>query len=101
MAVFERDEHKLKWLGMSFATKFLFFMDPHRRALVLDDFVAGWLNEHAGLRVRLYPLAARHYAAYLEAMYEWADRLELRPDALEEVLFAEAANERPRSDWAV
>jgi hypothetical protein len=100
LAVFESEKHKLKWLGTSFATKFLFFMDPQRRALVLDDFVAGWLNENAALRLTVQPLSSRHYATYLTAMHDWAGRLELPAATIEEVLFADAAKDRPRSDWA-
>jgi len=101
LEVLAGEDHRLKGLGMSFATKFLFFMDPRRRALVLDDFVAGWLKDNAGLRLTLYPLSKRHYGRYLEAMHGWAHALGLEPAALEEVLFAEAANSRPRSDWSV
>jgi hypothetical protein len=99
LAVFEGDEHKLKYLGTSFATKFLFFMDPTRRALVLDDFVADWLNEHVGLRLRLQPISTGEYRRYLTAMYEWAAAQGLTPDKLEEIVFAAAADARPHSDW--
>lgn len=101
LEVLAGQEHRLKGLGMSFATKFLFFMDPHRRALVLDDFIAGWLKDNAGLRLTLHPLSKRHYGRYLEVMHAWSGALGLEPATLEEVLFAEAANSRPRSDWSV
>ncbi len=80
-------------------------VDPNlasdRRALVLDDFVADWLRVNARLRLLLRPVKPQHYAAYLNAMNNWATRLGLSASTLEEVLFAEAASERPRSEWAV
>jgi hypothetical protein len=101
LAVLASEEHRLKGLGMSFATKFLFFMDPTQRALILDQFVADWLKEHAGLRLPLQPLSAEPYHRYLEAMSRWAEALGLPPARLEEVLIGEAAAMRRRSEWAV
>ncbi|WP_414635464.1 hypothetical protein [Actinophytocola sp.] len=48
-------EHRLAWLGVAFATKFLFYCSqpPATPALVLDRLVQGWLREHAQWRVRL------------------------------------------------
>lgn len=92
-------EHKLKWLGTSFATKFLFFVDRNERALILDDFIADWLRKSAEIRLTLQPMTSRDYERYLELMFGWAEALAVTPAELEEVLFTAGAGDRPRSTW--
>lgn len=94
------ETHKLKGLGTSFATKFLFFSDRSQRALILDDFIAEWLRENADTRLTLQPMHPDHYERYLDLMHGWAEALGLAPAELEEVLFTAGAGGRPRSSWA-
>lgn len=92
-------QHKIKGLGTAFATKFLYFADPHERALILDDFIAEWLRENADLRLTVQPMNVHHYERYLETMAGWSEALSLEPALLEEVLFSAAAASRPGSSW--
>lgn len=92
-------EHKLRGLSTSFATKFLFFVDPSDRALILDDFLAKWLRAEADLRLTLQPMNPGHYARYLSTMTSWASATGLSPTTLEEVLFGVAAAGHPASRW--
>jgi hypothetical protein len=91
-------EHRLERLGTSFATKFLFFMDPTGRALVLDEFVALWFKRRLGLRLRLHPMSPADYGRYLEAMHAWAAELGLSGEELEVGVFAAAEADRLRAD---
>jgi hypothetical protein len=84
-------EHRIAGLGPSFASKFLFLADPAGEALVLDDFVARWLREHAGLALAHRPPRAEAYRAYLDAMRAWAAELGLAPAELEQVIVEAAA----------
>ena len=59
-------EHHIAYVGAAFGSKFLFFIDPHGRALILDRVVRGWLAEHAGLRLR-GGRDEREYAVWLRA----------------------------------
>jgi 8-oxoguanine DNA glycosylase-like protein len=90
-------EHRIAGLGPSFATKFLFLADPAGEALVLDDFVALWLREHAGLALAHRPPRAAAYRAYLDAMRAWAAELGLAPADLEQVVVEAAGSERRRA----
>jgi hypothetical protein len=49
-------KNRLHWLGVAFATKYLFFCaaaGPATPALVLDQLVRDWLAENAGWSLRL------------------------------------------------
>ena len=93
---------RLKGLGPSFGTKFLYFCQPHPTktvALILDDFVAKWLARQVGFEVDPVPWSAANYARYLDQMHAWAATLGIEPDELELCIFrAEAA--RRGSQWA-
>ncbi len=87
-------EHRLTWLSTSFATKYLFFMDPSERALVLDEFVATWIGRHTGARLRLQPMNVRDYRLYLRLIDHWAQELGEHPSCLEQLIFETEATER-------
>jgi hypothetical protein len=87
-------EHRLERLGTSFATKFLFFMDPTGRALVLDEFVALWFRRRLGMRLRLHPMSPSDYGRYLDGMHAWADELGLSGEQLEAAVFTSAEADR-------
>lgn len=89
-------EHRVPWTGTAFGTKFLYFADPHGRALILDSVVAGWLATHAGLRLR----GQRHeqdYATWLRAAEQWARELGVPTDRLEMIIFSDGLHEG--SSW--
>lgn len=94
---------RLVYLGISFGTKLLYFCQPPDadppRALILDDFVASWLDREVGFRAGVVEWSCTAYGRYLEHMHEWAAALGIEPDELEMCIFmAEAA--RRGSTWA-
>lgn len=76
-------------LAMSFGTKYLFFADRHRRALILDRLVGAWLVEHADLRLRL-TRNPDSYRRWLEAASRWAETLGVSSEAVELMIFSDA-----------
>ena len=76
-------------LGMAFASKFLYFADPHGRALILDSLLRAWLAEHAGVRLR-GGRDEREYATWLLIAEEWAKALKITSAQLELVMFTDA-----------
>lgn len=64
-------EHQVAPVGAAFGSKFLFFVDPHGRALIPDRVVRGWLAEHAGLRLR-GDRDEREHAVWLRLAERWA-----------------------------
>lgn len=87
------DGNRIKHLGPSFGTKFLYFAgfdanSHHRQALILDKNVAsalvrldtgdwpdhGWLTEQ--------------YARYLDIAHDWAEQWQTPPDVVERALFS-------------
>jgi hypothetical protein len=93
------DAHRLTGLGPAFFTKFMFFADRTGQAVVLDDYVATWLREHAGVELVLYPPRSSAYAEYLALIRRWSATLSLRVDEVEQLIFAAQARTRPRNDW--
>jgi hypothetical protein len=84
-------------LAMSFGTKYLFFADRHRQALILDRLVGAWLVKHAGIRLRL----TRHldsYRQWLELAAAWADELGATSEDVELMIFSDALPDG--SQWA-
>lgn len=91
---------RLPGLGPAFGTKFLYFCSPPGGpALILDRLVAGWLSEHAGLRLNQIRWSASTYLRYLTAMSEWADEMALPADKVETCVFMAAAADTG-SQWA-
>lgn len=88
--------------GPAFFTKLLYFADPSRRALILDNRLAWIVHELSGIenlvdkRGRSKRWTRWRYAVYLAWMYQVADQLEVQPDLLEYGLFREARRRRRR-----
>jgi hypothetical protein len=95
-------KNRLNWLGVAFATKYLFFCSAGSSAtpaLVLDRLVQAWLREHAGWRVRL-DWHATDYREYVHTAIEWAFELGCAPADVEYLMFADAASLNPNGQWA-
>lgn len=91
---------RLHRIGPAFGTKFLYFADSrrhNRRALILDRLVAEWLRLNTTFRVNPVPWAPSRYDAYLDQMHEWAEDLEVEPDAVELAIFQEMSES---GQWA-
>lgn len=89
-------DHKLKFLGPAFGTKYLYFCSASERrpALILDLLVAKWLRVNTTLvldPVTWNPVA---YAQWLDYAYSWADSLNVRPDELESCIFENQYNKQ-------
>jgi hypothetical protein len=76
-------------VGMAFGSKFLYFADPHGRALILDSLLRIWLAEHAGVRLR-GGRDEREYATWLLIAEQWAKALRITGEQLELVIFNDA-----------
>jgi Putative 8-oxoguanine DNA glycosylase OGG-like protein len=94
-------EHRITGLGPAFFTKFMYFADPNRSALVLDEYVADWLGEHAGMKLVLYPARPSAYREYWNLMQRWAIELEIAADEVEQLIFSSEAVTRPRNEWVL
>lgn len=70
-----------------------------RPALILDQLVAGWLKDNAGLRLNQLRWSARTYQRYLTAMSGWADELSVATDELEVCIFSAEAR-KAGGQWA-
>ena len=86
-------EHHIPWTGMAFGSKFLYFADPHRRALILDRIIREWLAKHAGLHLR-GRRDEREYAVWLLLAEQWASAVRLSPEMLEMITFTDGLPER-------
>jgi hypothetical protein len=89
-------DHQIPWTGTSFGTKYLFAVDPHGRALILDRFVAEWLERRAGLRLR-DQRSEREYATWLAVAESWARGLGVDRNRLEMLIFTDGLG--ARSSW--
>jgi hypothetical protein len=85
-------EHQVAHVGAAFGSKFLFFVDPHGRALILDRVVRSWLSEHAGLRLG-GSRDERDYAVWLRAAAEWAAELNISVEEVERLIFTDGLDE--------
>lgn len=94
------NEHRLKWLGPAFGTKYLHFCSsPDEPALVLDALVATWLNEHCGSGLRPARWSTSQYERYLGDMSSWSDG-RCTPIDLETRVFVAEASRRRGNQWA-
>jgi hypothetical protein len=94
--------NRLRWLGVAFATKFLYFcnVDPGKPpALVLDARVQGWLRQHADWRINL-DWRVSDYEHYVHTTMRWADQLGVTPSEAEYLMFSDAVSADPTSQWA-
>ncbi|GAA2698791.1 hypothetical protein Apa02nite_050080 [Actinoplanes palleronii] len=95
-------QHRLRYLGVAFATKYLYFCNTpgSAPALILDRLVQRWLRQHAGCQVRL-DWQVGDYTRYLHLVGAWADELGTTPDIVEYLMFSDTLSQEPgRSPWA-
>ena len=93
--------HRVKGLGPSFGSKFLYFVSPdEQRALILDQLVADWLDRESALPLNPTPWSVRSYRTYLTTMDRWSSRLGIPDHQLEEIIFTEEATLRRLGAWA-
>lgn len=55
--------------------------------MILDAFVASWLDREAAWKVDPVPWSLEVYRGYLDAMHAWASDLGVEPDELEMCIF--------------
>ncbi|MEU2666812.1 hypothetical protein [Micromonospora sp. NPDC007220] len=92
-------DNRLRYLGVAFATKYLYFCSRAAApALVLDRLVQRWLWRHAAFAVSLN-WQVEHYRRYLALLSGWADELGVTPEQVEQLIFADAASQQPGSPW--
>jgi hypothetical protein len=93
--------HRIRGLGPSFGSKFLYFTSPEdRRALILDQLVADWLGRETSLSLNPTRWSLRTYEAYTSTMNRWSSELDIPAHQLEEILFTEEATRRGLAAWA-
>jgi hypothetical protein len=93
-------KNRLNWLGVAFATKYLFYCSGPGAtpALVLDRLVQGWLRQHADWSVRL-DWHVGDYQRYVHTVVDWATELDVAPSEVEYLMFSDAARDAG-SQWA-
>jgi hypothetical protein len=93
--------HRLKGLGVAFATKFLFFCLTDDAAVspapILDRIVCGWLSAHIGWRPRL-DWRPDEYRRYCSLVSDWSTQLQEAASAVEYLMFASGIG--TSSQWA-
>jgi len=89
-------EHRIPKVGMAFGSKYLYFADPHRRALILDQVIRDWLRRHAGVHLA-GGRDEREYAVWLLLAEQWASALGVSSDHLEIIIFIDGLPEG--SSW--
>lgn len=97
-----RRQNRLRYLGVAFATKYLFFCAAGGRgkpALVLDRLVRDWLSKTLHWSLSL-DWDVDDYREYVDTLSEWASELDVEPGDLEMLVFQLAANGNPRSLWS-
>jgi hypothetical protein len=95
-------EHRLRYLGVAFATKYLYFCNgpDAPQALILDRLVQRWFGRHADCQIRL-DWHVGDYGRYLRIIYAWACELDVTPDVVEYLIFSDILTEEPGgSPWA-
>jgi hypothetical protein len=93
---------RIPGLGPAFGTKFLAFCQPSGAkpaALIHDDLVASWLGQHSRPDLGATTWSPPVYEAYLEQMHAWADALELKPEAVEYLIF-QSMSDASGNQWA-
>lgn len=94
-------KNRLHWLGVAFATKYLFFCaaaGAGRPALVLDRLVRDWLVRNAGWSLSLDWRVA-DYRSYVDTVCGWADELGIEAGDAEMLMFRLAAS-RGSGQWS-
>lgn len=88
---FMNNEGKIRNLGSSFFTKWLYFVsaqagpDDANAAPILDQRVVGWLTEHAGVGLALNSTDA--YSQYLDLISGWGAAYNRTPVQVEKAIF--------------
>jgi hypothetical protein len=95
----------LKYLGVAFGTKYLYFCtraaDAQEPAPVLDRVVRDWLVEHADIKLDISSWRSDHYRRYVDLLRGWSAQLDLPIDTVEELIFRSAIRrEGSPSSWA-
>jgi hypothetical protein len=93
--------HRLRGLGVAFATKYLHFCaDPEgaEPALILDRLVRSWLGTNTGWYPRL-DWRPVDYRRYVDTVLDWANTLDLSPADVEYLMFASEASSDRMSQW--
>ncbi len=93
-------ENRLYGLGVSFATKYLFFVQPDapQPALILDRLVRSWLGRNTGWLPRL-DWRAEDYRRYVTTVVNWAAQLRVTPAEIEYLMFTGEVESDPASQW--
>jgi hypothetical protein len=97
-----RRPNRLHYLGVAFATKYLFFCAANghgQPALVLDRLVRDWMAQTLAWPLNL-EWDVDDYRAYVDRMSAWAGELDIEPGDLEMLVFQLAANGNPQSLWS-
>ncbi|GAA1610830.1 hypothetical protein [Kribbella karoonensis] len=93
--------HRLRGLGVAFATKYLYFCLPAdaevRPAPILDRVVRGWLASHVGWRPRL-DWHVDDYSRYSDLVLRWSNQLDESTGTVEYLMFADGIH--VTSQWA-
>jgi hypothetical protein len=95
-------EHRIKWLGPAFGTKFITFCQPAGAqpvALIHDQLVGAWLAAHGRPDLAAASWSPPRYEAYLDQIHVWADSLGVNPETVEYLIFQAEADERG-NQWA-
>lgn len=97
-----RRQNRLRYLGVAFATKYLFFCAENghgQPALVLDRLVRDWMAKTLDWPLNL-EWDVEDYRKYVDRMSAWAVGLDIEPGDLEMLVFQLAANGDPQSLWS-
>lgn len=89
-------EHRIPKVGMAFGSKYLYFADPHRRALILDQVIRDWLWQHAGVHLA-GRRDEREYAVWLLLAEQWGSAAGVPPEKLDMIIFTDGLPEG--SSW--
>lgn len=98
----EMARRPLKYLGVAFGTKYLFFSSEASKesvpaAPVLDRIIRSWLAENVQMRLDIWSWKnPQHYRDYCEQLQCWGDARGMTPGQAEEAIF-DYAMRGPRS----
>ena len=94
------DASRVKGLGPSFGTKFLYFCSRgDDSALILDRIVAAYLNRDSAAELNSGRWSVSTYTRYLAMMRDRASKLGVSADELEQCIFDEESR-RQGNQWS-
>jgi hypothetical protein len=79
---------ELPQVGTAFGTKYLYFADRRRQALILDSIVAKWLEANTDERFDL-DRNVESYERWLELASSWSESLDVTPEQIELAIFTD------------